>query len=260
MTDIEFAFSSQVDLKREMADDDYVLEAMLVSTLKDDQVQKFQDADKAGKINYLMKWRHGSPFEHTFFTFRVEAPIFVFREWHRHRIGISINEASARYTVLPGKFYCPPATRPLVQTGKPGNYTFVPGTADQYDKLLAEIQENSREAYARYERLLEEGVAKEIARSVLPVNIFSQMYWTCNARSLMAFLSLRTKRDAMLTPTGEMMEGDNEMVYQVNPNGAMFPSSPQWEIDQCAQAMEAEFARLMPHTHTSFVQNGRVAP
>ncbi len=112
MTEITFRSDFSVDLVRSTGDDDAVLQAMLVSTLKDDLVM--DEAAKKGRINFMMKNLHGSVFEHNLMTFRVEAPIFVFREWHRHRIN-SINEASGRYTELPPVFYIPFPTRPLMQ-------------------------------------------------------------------------------------------------------------------------------------------------
>ena len=99
------------------------------------------------------------------------------------------------------------------------------------------LAEQSRESWAEYEHALEVGVANEVARMVLPVNVFSQMYWTVNARSLMNFLSLR-------------VESDDSLVR----------SYPQWEIDDPARIVENHFKRVMPLTHKAFVENGRVAP
>ena len=142
----------------------------------------------AGLINYLMRDRHGSPFEHNAFTFYIEAPIFVFREFMRHRIA-SYNEESGRYKQLEPVFYIPGLDRALVQEGKPGAYTFVQGTGDQMTEARAASVGSATYAYQRYEKMLEAGVAREVARMVLPVSIYSSMYVTMNARSLMNFIS-----------------------------------------------------------------------
>jgi thymidylate synthase (FAD) len=255
-TDITFRSDFTVELVDAMGDDDAVLAAMLISTLKDGGIAKLSETDKLGKINYLMRNRHGTPFEHNAMIFRSEAPIFVYREWHRHRIGVSINEQSGRYVELPPMFYIPPPNRPLKQIGKPGDYTYVPGTDVEYDWLRWDMQEDSGSQYARYQTRLRRGYAKEVARMTLGVNIYSQMYWTCNARSLMSFLTLRTLRDPFLVAYDD---GQRE-AFVKDPGGAMFPSKPMWEIAACADAMEEIFKNLFPLTWKTFEQNGRVAP
>lgn len=182
-------------------------------------------------------WCGNTPFEHAGLTVYVKAPIMVYREWHRHRIGMSYNEESGRYSVLKPEFYVPPAHRPLVQVGKPGAYQFVPGTPDQYDIVCDELETNSEAAYVRYQNLLLRGVAKEVARMTLPVNIYSSMYCTLNPRSLMAFLQLRTRHP-----------------------DATFPSGPQWEIEQCALQLEKIATELWPLTMDLFRKNGSVCP
>ncbi|MCY7289617.1 MAG: FAD-dependent thymidylate synthase [Cryobacterium sp.] len=245
MSEIEFRSDVTVELVRASAHDSDVLFAARVSTQGEQTLAKAllekADADAAtkgdaGLINYLMRDRHGSPFEHNSMTFYVQAPIFVFREFMRHRIA-SYNEESGRYRELNPVFYVPAATRNLVQVGKPGAYDFLPGTAEQAALVDQETRSASARAYAAYQRMLEAGVAREVARIVLPLNIFSSMYVTMNARSLMNFLSLRTKRE-----------------------GTHFPSFPQREIEMCAEKMEDQFAALMLLTYAAFNKNGRVAP
>lgn len=189
----------------------------------------------AGLINYLMRDRHGSPFEHNAFTFYVEAPIFVFREFMRHRIA-SYNEESGRYKQLEPVFYVPSKDRKMVQKGKPGAYTFELGSERLQQDTPDHIAVVSHTAYAAYADLLTDGVAREVARMVLPVNIYSSMYVTMNARSLMNFLSLRSEEQGT------------------------YPSFPQWEIAEVARQMEELFAEKMPITYASFIKNGRVAP
>jgi thymidylate synthase (FAD) len=231
-----------VKLVQSMGDDMSVIEAARVSTtltsdtLRDTSVAVDLSGKDLGLINYLMRDRHGTPFEHNAFTFFVEAPIFVFREFMRHRIA-SYNEESGRYKELNPVFYVPNEDRKLIQVGKPGAYTFEDGTAEQQMMVSNSTKRVAEEAYSEYQRMLEAGVAREVARAVLPVSIYSSMFVTMNARALMNFLSLRTVRE-----------------------GTTFPSYPQREIEMVAEEMEELFATIMPVTYETFNRNGRVAP
>jgi len=239
MSDVQVRNDVTVELVRSTANDRDVLFAARVSTQGEQSLEGNEadatDRDK-GLINYLMRDRHGSPFEHNSMTFYVQAPIFVFREFMRHRIA-SYNEESGRYRELRPVFYVPGADRNLVQVGKTGSYEFTPGTPEQTQLVDTEVRAVCTEAYASYQRMLEAGVAREVARMVLPVTIYSSMYVTMNARSLMNFLSLRTMRE-----------------------GTHFPSFPQREIEMVAEKMEQFWVDLMPMTSASFNANGRVAP
>ena len=126
------------------------------------------DASDEGLIRFLMRDRHGSPFEHNAFRFHVRCPIFVAREWFRHRIG-SFNEFSLRYAKATDDFYVPEPADVRTQVGKPGAYSFEPvdARAGRGDARGAGGASTS-EAYAAYARLVEKGVARELARSVLP--------------------------------------------------------------------------------------------
>jgi thymidylate synthase (FAD) len=228
-----------VELVKHSAADSDVLWAARVSTAGEQSLEELtKDPERSkGLINFLMRDRHGSPFEHNSMTFFVSAPIFVFREFLRHRVGWSYNEESGRYRELEPVFYVPGPERKLVQEGRPGKYRFVDGTPEQL-KITAEAMEVSyRQSYAAYQEMLAAGVAREVARAVLPVGLYSSMYATCNARSLMHFLSLRTVHEAATVPT-----------------------FPQREIQMVGELMEAEWAKLMPLTHAAFNTNGRVAP
>ena len=135
---LRFRSDVTVELVKSSAGDADVLFAARVST-KGEQSLADVDSDASrsvGLIRYLMRDRHGSPFEHNSMTFFIEAPIFVFREFMRHRI-MSFNEESGRYRQLRPVFYVPGPERKLVQEGKPGAYTFVDGTPEQY-KLVVE--------------------------------------------------------------------------------------------------------------------------
>jgi thymidylate synthase (FAD) len=230
---IQFRDDVSVELVKSSASDADVIWAARVSTAGDKSLEDVgADAAKSeGLINYLARERHGSPFEHTSMTFFISAPIFVFREFMRHRIA-SYNEESGRYRELRPVFYVPSKDRKLVQVGKPGSYSFVEG------KMTVDaIKETCTLAYENYQKLLTAGVAREVARAVLPVTLYSSMYVTMNARALMNFLSLRTARE-----------------------GSHFPSYPQREIEMVAEKMEAEFAKLMPITYGAFQKSGRIAP
>jgi len=229
---VEFRSNMTVELVQWMGDDTSVVKAARVSTGGGTTTT----TKDAGLINYLMRDRHGTPFEHNAFTFYIEAPIFVFREFMRHRIA-SYNEESGRYKELAPVFYVPGEDRKLVQVGKPGAYTFEDGTYDQQKLAPAETKRVAVEAYASYKRMLDTGIAREVARTVLPVGIYSSMYVTMNARALMNFLSLRTTRE-----------------------GTHFPSFPQREIEMVAEQMECLWAEKMPVTYETFNKNGRVAP
>ena len=236
--DVTFRSDVTVELVRGAASDADVVFAARVSTAGEQSLDDVE-ADASGSkglINYLMRERHGSPFEHNSLTFFVRAPIFVWREHMRHRIA-SYNEESGRYRQLEPVFYVPSRERAIQQVGKTGAYEFLPGTPEQYDLIEARMQQSCRDSYSAYIDMLDAGVAREVARMVLPVSIYSSAYVTLNARSLMNFLSLRRKAE-----------------------GSHFPSYPQREIEMVAERYEDEWARLMPLTHRAFVNNGRVAP
>ncbi|HTY73467.1 MAG TPA: FAD-dependent thymidylate synthase [Actinomycetes bacterium] len=236
--EVKFRSDITVELVKSSAADSDVAFAARVSTAGERSLDSV-DADPnaaAGLIRYLMRERHGSPFEHSVMTFYVQAPIFVWREHMRHRVA-SYNEESGRYRVLDPVFYVPGPDRNLVQQGKPGAYEFVAGSPEQHELVDAAMRASVGQSYAAYVRMLDAGVAREVARMVLPVSIYSSAYVTMNARALMNFLSLRRK--------------DEE---------STFPSYPQREIEMVAERYEEEWARLMPITHAAFVAGGRVAP
>jgi thymidylate synthase (FAD) len=181
-----------------------------------------------GLIRFLIRERHGSPFEHGYFRFLVKAPIFVVREHHRHRAGHSYNEFSGRYSKMEAEFYVADFVR--TQVGKPGAYTFEPVSPTIREAARIEIEAAAKQAFAAYERMLDLGIAKEVARTVLPLSMYTKYYWSCNPRSLMHFCSLRNSEHA------------------------------QFEIREYAKAAESFLAQAMPVTHAAFVANGRIAP
>jgi thymidylate synthase (FAD) len=215
-----------VRLDDAMANDLSVANAARVSFAR--RKEAMDEADE-GLIRFLMRDRHGTPFEHNAFRFHIRCPIFVAREWFRHRIG-SFNEFSMRYAKATDDFYVPDAADVRTQVGKPGSYTFEQVDAELAEEAREELKAVYDEAYAAYARLVEKGVARELARSVIPVGAYTQFYWTVNARALMNFVSLRNAEFAQL------------------------------EIRRYAEAVEAFFAQKMPVTHAAFVANDRTAP
>lgn len=235
MSFIKLLDDVEVHLEDSMGGDLSIVRAAQVSLKgKNDPV----DTEKAvGLINYLMREKHGSPFEHNSMTFYVKAPIFVFREFHRHRAGFSYNEMSGRYTKLMPEFYVPAMDRPLVNVGSSAKPEFAAGTGPQALRTRQALISAFETAWERYEDLLDSGVANEVAREVLPVGVMSQMYATFNLRAAFNFLSLRTKDER-----------------------AKHLSRPQHEIELVARKIEAEVDRLFPVAYAAYNKFGRVAP
>jgi thymidylate synthase (FAD) len=239
---MEIQFKSEIDVRmvQSMGGDHMVVAAAKVSTCGVDAEQMANDKEgNKGLINYLMKNRHGTPFEHSSMTFFVHAPIFVWREWHRHRIGFSYNEESGRYKKLDPVFYIPPEDRPMLKVDgwKPGRPKFEQLDSSRYGLLRLNLKDSYTESYEMYEKNLSLNVDPGIARACLPVGIYSGCWVTCNPRSLMSFLSLRTSRGY-----------------------SKFPSYPLYEIEVAAKSCEVLFAEGWPLTWAAFCDNGRVAP
>lgn len=225
-SEVKILDHGHVELYQHCANDLSVVNGARVSFAK--RQKEIQEGDDK-LINFMMKHRHGSPFEHNMMTFVVKAPIFVFREWHRHRIA-SINEMSARYTELPGEWYIPEPENVRSRVGRPGQYTYEQAGEQDTEEFLTALEEQCVASYISYKNALANNIAPEQARCFLHVNHYSEMFWTVNARSLMNFLNLRNAPFA------------------------------QWEIQQFAKIVEDFFHTLMPLTYQAFVDNGRVAP
>jgi thymidylate synthase (FAD) len=215
-----------VRLDDAMASDLSVVNGARVSFAR--RKEEMEEAD-AGLIRFLMRERHASPFEHSVFRFHVRSPIFIAREWFRHRWG-SFNEFSMRYAKATDEFYVPEPEDVRSQVGKPGAYSFEPVSDELAERTREELQAVYETAYETYERLVEAGVARELARSVIPVGAYTEFFWTVNARALMNFVSLRAADAA------------------------------QREIRMYAEAVESFFEQKMPVTHAAFVAAGRIAP
>ena len=215
-----------VRLDDSMADDLSVVNAARVSFARRKEAM---DESDEGLIRFLLRERHGTPFEHNSFRFHVRAPLFVAREWFRHRVG-SFNEFSMRYARATDDFYVPEPEDVRTQVGKPGSYSFEPVEPELAEATREELRAVYDAAYATYERLVERGVARELARLVMPVGAYTEFYWTINARSLMNFVSLRAAETA------------------------------QREIRRYAEACERFLEEKMPVTYAAFVAAGRIAP
>lgn len=205
-----------------MASDAKVVGAARVSTGKDPAVASKGPAGDAKLIAYLMEHGHGTPFEHAVFQFYVKAPIFVVREWQRHRMA-SYNEQSGRYTEFQPEFYVPDHVRGPDPANKQSSVRIA-------DRGLIAAQRSAEASFGEYKAMLDYGVAREMARIVLPLSLYTSFWFTVNARSLMNFLALRNHPAA------------------------------QWEIQQYAQIIEGMFAKAMPLTRAAFMAVGRVAP
>ena len=141
-------------------------------------------------IDYLLRHQHTSPFEQVVLTFHCKLPIFVARQWIRHRTA-RLNELSGRYSVMRDEFYVPPGKRVQAQSAdnKQGSGGSLPArTAQQVLEILKIAQENS---YLDYEETLELGVARELARINLPLSLYTEWYWQIDLHNLFHFLKLR---------------------------------------------------------------------
>lgn len=180
-------------------------------------VSKGEEKDRK-LLEYLVEHEHFSPFEHSVFQFHIKCPIFVARQWMRHRIA-SYNEISARYTQVKEEFYIPEKFRAQDKSNMQGSVE-----SDNLDNetMLREYEEAIKFSYETYMRLLKLGAAREMARMVLPVAQYTEYYWTVNARSLINFVKLRSDLHA------------------------------QYEIREYARAITEIFREKMPWTWYAF--------
>lgn len=216
---IDFVSEVGVHLIEASASDDMVAMAAWVSHDIDSEERLEDESRVENLIRFLYRNKHMSPFEHGHFTFKVDVPLFVAREFHRHRT-MSYNEVSGRYTEMKPRFYIGDAVR--IQKGKPGNYHFEAGTPDQFAVYIASKARACEVAWEEYRRRLEAGIAKEQAREDLPLSLMTQFYATVNPRNLMHFLGLRTDPHALK------------------------------EIRDVAVKMEEIFAQQMPRTYLAY--------
>ena len=174
----------------------------------------FEEGD-AKLVDYLAEHEHTSPFRHTALTLHVKAPIFVFRQWMKHRIGSEFNEISGRYVEFPeDEFFVPEVFRRQAKVNKQGSE----GAIDEANqtRALETYLGSCRSAVAHYKELLALGVCREQARCVLPLGLYSEVYWTVSLQAVAHFIRLRADAHA------------------------------QWEIQQYAAAVRAVVEPLFP--------------
>lgn len=183
---------SSVELVGTYRTDKDIVNAARVSTGKEWDVSEFDEKDYR-LLKYLLRHQHGSPFEHTFLQFRIKAPLFVHAQWVKHRIGTSINTESGRYTEIHEEFYIPTTFRKQSESNKQASTDEVIRNSD-FARIIYE--QSVRQAFDTYKYLLGMGAAREQARGVLPQSTYTSFVFTCNVRSLIHFLQLRTAEGA----------------------------------------------------------------
>jgi len=146
--------------------------------------------DDRGLVRYLMRHRHTTPFEMVEYKFLVRLPIFVARQWVRHRTA-SLNETSARYSVVPDEYEVPPPEEVRHQSTANRQGRGGPLPPEVVERFRSDLDSVARSAYDAYSRALDAGVARETARAVLPLAYYTQWYWKINLHNLLHFLSLR---------------------------------------------------------------------
>lgn len=233
MTEVSLRSDVTVELIDSMGTEDRVVQVAKVSTLGPDS----RDADGNTRLlKYLFRDQHGVPFEHVLFTFYLEIPIFVSRQIVKHRLS-SINEESGRYREFMPSFYVPRDDRKIVQIGKTGDYKFVEGSPDQMAAVKWVLENNAQAFWDNYEKLLELGVAKEVARMHMPVNTYTSMFFTVNMRSLMNFMAKRKEWE-----------------------GAAVVSHAQDEIELVTDKMVEIIREKFPNVWEAFEESNYVAP
>ena len=230
MTEPTFRSGVTVELMDSMGTQESIVRAARVSTAGADSRGA---AANEGLLKRLYKDGHGTPFESCVLSFYFEVPIFISRQIVKHRLS-SINEVSGRYSELEGVFYFPDEQRKIVQVGKTADYEFEEGDLEQARPVNNCVQGVSEVAWAAYEGLLEKGIAKEVARMVLPVNTYTQLYMTANLRSWLNFIQLRVD-------WGE---------------GAAKRSHAQYEVELVGREVAKQIEIHFPTVFQSFVDAG----
>jgi thymidylate synthase (FAD) len=191
-TDLSVLDKGFVRLIDHMGSDLSVVNAARVSFGK--RKEAFEEGDTK-LIGYLAQHEHTSPFRHTAMTLHVKAPIFVFRQWMKHRIGSEFNEISGRYVEFPeDEFFVPEVFRRQAKVNKQGSEGAI--DAEHADRALASYLESCRSAVTHYKELLSLGVCREQARCVLPVALYSEVYWTVSLQAVAHFIRLRSDSHA----------------------------------------------------------------
>ena len=225
---IKFSSEGEVEYVSHVGSDVSAIRAARVSTGKDLESKEF-DVEKDGRLlSFLLRNGHWSPFEHSQVTFRVKAPIFIARQWMRHRSWV-FNELSGRYAELPAEFWIPgewyeqnPNRKQCA--GKPIE------SARRQARLMDLYEDSVRDCAYTYNTLLRAGVAREQARAVLPVSTYTHFYATASLRSILHFLDLRLHPDAQT----EMMDYAakvQDIVHDLFPRTLLAWFEQKWSLD-----------------------------
>lgn len=216
----------RVELIDSMGSDLRIVNAAQASFDKESDTYDYRE----GRIlNSLIREQHGVPFEHVVFTFKLRLPIFLARQYVKHRHG-SWSEHSGRYSELYPLFYVPEAEDVRRQIGKPMDYKFGPVEPGVASDFRYELELSNKGAWTFYQEQIERGVAKELARLSLPVNLYTTVVWTLNLRSLFNVIRLRVDSHA------------------------------QWEAQEYAKALEKYAKAVVPDTMSAWAMNGRPKP
>jgi len=234
MTDLKFVDEMSVKLLSVSGNDEQLARAAWVSTGNEGESER-----TAGLLNALLRMKHGTPFEHAQMIFHCHVTLNVRSEHHRHRIGWSYNEQSGRYTPYQPVFYMPPPDRPMI---KPESLKMMKPSYNKANPIEYGIVESSfydicKHAWDEYQLMLNNGIAGELARMVLPGCLMTTYWATANPRSIMHFIGLRTHEES-----------------------ANHPSYPMEEMEQVGRQIEFHFSENFPLTYAAFVKNGREAP
>lgn len=248
MSDITLTSEIAVQCMQSVGEDAMILAARQASTDFAEAVrlaESIPSEEQYGRIRHAVRMKHGSCFEHGLLTFAVHAPAFVWWEWVRHRWmavdcpDLSFNLESGRYKELHPVFWVPRAERAMIVPAmhKPSRPKYEMAGEEQYYDTRRDLESAYAASWFRYQRMLRRGIASEVARTTLPFGVYYSGWVSCNPRSLMHFLSLRTQ----------------------NPQ-AETPSYPQAEIEEAARACEEVFRVGWPLTWRAWNECGRVAP
>lgn len=188
MTEITFRSDVSVELIDSMGSEERIVQAARAST----KGAEAKEAVANGLVRTLVEEGHTVPLEHCVFTFKIEAPLFVVNQMVKHRMS-SISAHSARYSEMRPQFYVPADDRPCAQSGKPMEYNYF-HTEETTEIAQGELSYVAEMCWLTYQNLLEGGVAKEVARSVLPVSMYTTIFMTVNLNSLLNIIKLRTDR------------------------------------------------------------------
>lgn len=145
-------------------------------------------------IHYLLRNEHTSPFEQVVLTFHTKMPIFVARQWVRHRTA-RLNEISGRYSIMKDEFYVPDPAQMRVQS-KDNKQARGEDVLDEADAMIAELQADQAQLYVHYQGMIEKGLAREVARTNLPLSLYTEWYWQMDLHNLFRFIHLRSDSHA----------------------------------------------------------------